>query len=292
MLLLYNHSEKGHTMKRLLLCTAIATPIAITLITSPAAHATLQAAFSVNGAQFTAADQNFTNTATNFADQDNNLNILTLAGVKVGGVIINSSTSTADVGTTSELNSTSLSVENTNPFAVTVSSAIGATGFPGPVGEFSASGSGTFQNALGGTMQNSWWDDLANGQGATAGSCPNGAVGALNTACAQPGTLVATSGVFTNTGSPNSYSFNFAGPVTDPALYSMTLAFQFTLPGATGACDVVTGLGCPTLVSRGQAEEKMPVPEPFMIGVLGMGVLGLGLARRRGAARSLVANGA
>lgn len=249
-----------------------------TLAVAPRAHATLQLTADVNGTQFFCADGMA-------CDQMAAANDLLLANQNIGGVIVNGSLSTA-TGTSSPaipgtalLNSSSLSVFNTLSTAVDVMVAVSATNFISPVNQFAASGSGTFQLAIGGSMKNWWIDDPNDGQGAAAGSCDPGA-GTL-TNCHQPGTVVQTSPLFAVTSTPESYSFNFGGAVSDPNPFSMTLVFEFTLPGATGACNTTTGQGCPSLVSRGQALQKTDIPEPATLGLLGAGMAWLGLARKR-----------
>jgi hypothetical protein len=247
--------------KFLLACALAALPLA--------ANATLQLSGSVVGGgtfNFTATDNNVgSHTLT---DTDPTLNILQLGTTTIDGVVFNGSFTTALLAGPFELNSSSISIANTNPFPVTLTGVASATNFIGPANSVSVSGSGTFQNAPGGTMSNSWWDDPANAQGAPG----------------TPGGLVFNSAPFTAAGSPSSYGgagFSFTGPVNDPSAFSQTFSFTATLPAGSGACLTGSVVACPTIVGRQQASEKIGVPEPPALGILGMALLSLGLITRR-----------
>jgi hypothetical protein len=248
-----------------------ATALGLALVgMTPQAHATLQLTGVNNGVNLFCAD----NTA---CDQNPTTGILLLANTVSGGIEINGSLSTSALGP-AILNSASFSVVNLNATPVTISVAVGDTDYLGPRTSYSFSGSGTFQNAIGGTITDTWWNDPANAQPATTTSgplVPGDTPGNLLGSHTHVATLVDDAFSFTSGGIQ-------ALAVPDIGPFSMTLGFTFTLPGSPGSCTATSTFTCAQLVSRGQTLEKFNLaPEPASWGLLCVGLVGLGMLHRR-----------
>ena len=236
--------------------------IGLTSVLAPAAHATLMLSGTVNGTNFCAADQNVgCGFGGVIADGNAALNQLGVDAVTINGVQVFGSLQIATYGPPQNiLNSSSLQIINTNNFAVDILVAVSATDFMPTSTTAFTSGSGTFQNVGGASIDLLWWNDPTNQQGAED---PND----------TPGGLL-DSFSFAAPTAPLSFAHN-GGPfvVADLLPYSMTLQFHIVLP-AHGE-----------LVSRGQTINKdvFTVAEPASPLLLGTGfiLLAWGIRRRR-----------
>ncbi len=109
--------------------------------------------------------------------------------------------------------------------------AVNGINFLGPVNAYSASGSGTWQNAIGSTIGLSYFGDASNTQGA-------------NTPTNLPGVLLA-SFADTAASAADAFSFNAHGPFNAGALFGMSLGTSGTLAAWDGRVGDE-----PTLVGR------------------------------------------
>jgi hypothetical protein len=252
--------ETAMSRKRALLVAAVAAAVWLMPLQ---AHAVLSLAGDAGGVNFCAADQNV-GCAFGITLSDSNaaVNVLALgstgSALVVGGLSIMGSVSTANFGLINILDSSSLSITNIGSAPVTAHFTVSATGFVPPVVTSFLSGSGTWVTAAGSTITLTWFNDSANRQGA-------------GTSTDRPGIQLGTFTDIAN-GPADSFSFSSVVPVSDPALFSMSLGFDLTLvPGGS-------------LISRGQTEIKpqgTAVPEPNTLVLVGLGLGLIGLRRRQ-----------
>ena len=179
------------------------------------------------------------------------VNRLGLDAIVINGVEVFGSLAIATYGAPQNiLNSSSLQIINTNNFAVDIVVTVSATDYAPPSLLAFTSGSGTFQDVAGSTVDLRWWNDPLNRQGAED---PND----------TPGNLLDFFN-FVSAFAPQSFAHN-GGPfnVEDLLPYSMTLQFQVTLPAGA------------ELVSRGQTVNKdiAEIPEPASSLLFGTGLL-------------------
>lgn len=237
-------------MKKLLLALALAA------LAFPAS-AILQLSANINGTLFSCVDN---------AACDTNLAVgqLQIADQTIAGVQIVGSSQFQTIGTTNFLNTSSFQFINHNLTDATVQLAIGGTNFLGPVTSYSASGSGTWQQADGSSIDLGWYADAANGQGA-------------DNPTDFPGILLA-SFADAATGAADAFSYSTTGPFAGPnPFHSMTLGTSGVLDGWDGAAGTES-----VLVGRSQTLlTTQSLPEPATLALLGVALAGMGFARRK-----------
>jgi hypothetical protein len=237
---------------------------ALALGAAPRAEADLIFAATVGGVNVCATDNNSPCLfGLQLMDQNPLAGTLSLLTVNVGGLLLEGSlhtqfTASGAPGSQNILNSSSLSLVNATIAPISFQATLGATDFVGPVNEAFTTGSGTWVNSAGSSINLTWYNDALNRQSG-------------ENATDREGLLVDTFADVAGLGI-DSFSHN-GGPfaVVDPPLFSMALGFEGTM------------LAGSSLISRGQSEVKpvADVAEPGTVLLLGAGLAGLARRLRR-----------
>ncbi len=216
---------------------------------APAANATLQLSIGANGQTFTCADGQLG------CDLSGGANNLLTVNTLIGGAFVQLTLVQSTSGTHNTLQLSSSNIQNQSGAPLTVTLLASQTGYTAPVTSVADSGSLTFNSNVGaGDSTLKFWADALNTQGAN----PN------NT----PGTLLETV-----TGHATTNPDSFAG--TNIASFIANNPFSMT----EGASLVLIAGGSITGFEQSMTTSAN-VPEPLSIGILGLGLVGLGVARR------------
>lgn len=217
--------------------------LALAFLAAPQADATLQIAVQIGPDLFTCAEGQACDTSAVTG-------VLATSATTIDGILFSSATASAESGPLDFLNASSLLLTNTLKTPITITIAVGATGFTAPVAEFATAASGVWQGPGGlsaATFQ--WFVDPANAQGAA-------------TATDTPGALIDSD---LSTSLPITLAFAHNGFKSDAlsAPYSMTEQLSLVLaPGES-------------LVNRGQTIVGAAIPEPSTWAMLVVGFIGL-----------------
>jgi len=233
------------------------------LVVSTPANAAFLLAIDVNGVQACASDNNSgCGFGTQLFDIDPTVGVMSFGNLPlvIGGLEITGSVQQATVGGPFNiLNTSSTQITNISGGTISGMFAVSATGFTPFASTAFASGSATWQNAVGSSIQMGWYNDPLNAQGAQfATDTP----GIQLFTCSDSITLIADATACSN------------GPiaVSDLNPFSMTLFTSFNL--TSGA----------TVVNRGQTEIKPvgeAVPEPATLLMFGTSLIGALFLRRK-----------
>jgi hypothetical protein len=197
---------------------------------------------------------------------DTNLavNQLAIADQTINGVRIVGSSQIAFAGGLNFLNTSSFQIVNTLQAARTIILAISGIDFEGPAVSADMSGSGTFQNGVGSTINLTYYGDPTNQQGAD---------NPLDLPGIQLGNFADVAGTLADA---FAYSNTSPFPAIFP-LFSMSLGTTGTLVAWNG----IVGQE-PTLVGRSQTIlVPQAIPEPGSLALVALALLAVAFTRRK-----------
>jgi hypothetical protein len=217
-----------------------------TILASPA-YATLSIAFANGASTLQCQDGQ----ACDLSGPTSNLLVL---NQQVGAFHVEGSFAASTFGPNS-LSDSNLTITNTSGSAATLTFAVGDTSFLSPVARISMSGSGTFENSIGGSGALSFHADAANAQGGVLlGGVPQ-----------APGTLLFNPST-TVTVNPQAFSGNdILASFMSSNPFSMSLDYSLTLPAGG------------SIVGLESAEVSSAIPEPSTWVLMGSGFAMMGL---------------
>ena len=214
------------------------------------ANATLQLSIGANGNTFTCADGQLG------CDLSGGANNLLTVNTLVGGAFVQITLVQSISGTNNSLQMSSSNIENQSGAPLVVTLLASQTGFTAPVTAVNNSGSLTFNSNVGAPDSTlKFWADTANTQGANPTNTPGALLETVSGAAATD---------------PDSFAGSNIAAFAAGAPFSMTEGAALAL--ITGGS--ITGFNQSMVTTNA-------IPEPVSLGMLGMGLIGLGMVRRK-----------